>query len=135
MFLLAGHAWTSVAVPLALMIVAVEYPLALLAALEGQSLLTALHCPLRLAALTCHHSPLEIAGLALARMADALTGMRAVGTPLLAANFPAGMWLQIPIVLRIEMFPAVAVVFGNGLIVLVVALRAFPVEDDGGFLV
>lgn len=43
MFLLAGHALTSMAVPLAFMIVAVEYPLALLAALKGQSFLTALN--------------------------------------------------------------------------------------------
>lgn len=93
MFLLAGHALASVAVPLALMVVAVEDPLAFLAALEGQSFLTALHRPLRLAALARNYCSLKIAGLALARMADTLTGMWAIGSPLLAADFPAGMGL------------------------------------------
>ena len=134
-FFLAGHALAGVAVPLALMVVAVQYLLALLAALEGQPLLAALHCPLRLAALAGDDRTLEIAGLALARMADTLAGVRAVGPPLLSADFPAGVWLKIPIVLRVEVRSAVAVVLGERLIILVVALWAFPVEDDGGFLV
>lgn len=33
------------------------------------------------------------------------------------------------------MLPAVAIILGKWLIVLVIALWALPVEDDGGFLV
>ena len=42
---------------------------------------------------------------------------------------------QIPVVLRIEVFPAVAVVLGHRFVVLVVALRTLPVEDMDRLLV
>ena len=135
MFFLAGHAGPRVAITLAFVIVAVEDLFALLAALEGLSFLAALGHSLRFATLTGGEHALEVARPALSRVAHFGTRMRAVVSSFFVANLSAGVRLEVAIVLGVEVFAAVTVVLGNGLIVLIVALGTLPVVDESGLAV
>jgi hypothetical protein len=62
-------------------------------------------------------------------MAEIRAGMWAKRSPLLIASPSTGVGLQIPLILRVEMLPAEAVVLRHWLVVLELALRALPAED------
>ena len=91
LLLLAGLAASWVAVPFALMFLAVEASFALLAALEDQPFFTTLDHALALAALAAHHHALLLTGRTLALVAPLRTGMCTVGSSFATAYFPAGM--------------------------------------------
>jgi hypothetical protein len=131
-FLFARLAASWVAVAFAAVFPAVEELLALLAALEHQPFLAALGHAWTFTALAGHQGAFVLAGGTLALVADAGTGVAAVRSSFLVADFSAGVGGEIAVVLGVEMLSAEAVVFWHGFVVLEVALGTFPVEDVQG---
>lgn len=117
------------------MIMAVQYLLAFLTTLKYLPLFTTFYRSLRLATLASYDGSFIITRLALSRVANISAIMRAVSSSFLSTDFSARMCFEVTILFRIKVFSTIAVVFGHGLVILKVALWAFPIEDDMRLLV
>ena len=62
-------------------------------------------------------------------MASQGTRMGTVGPPFSVTDFSTRMRSEVSIIFRVEVLSTIAVVFGHRLVVLIVALRTFPVEN------
>lgn len=135
MFFLARHAFSWMTITLAFMIVAIQYLLTFFTALERLTLLAASHCSLWFSTLTGNNRSLEVTRFALAWVTEIRTRMRTKGSSFLITPFSTRMRLQIPLIFRIQMLPAEAIIFRHRLIVLELALRALPAINKMRFLI
>jgi hypothetical protein len=123
------------AVSFAFMIMTVQYLLAFLSTLKHLSLFAAFYRSLRFTALAGYDSSFIIARFALSRVANIRTIMRAISSSFLPTNFSTRMWFKVAVLFRIEMLSTITVIFWHWFVVLKVALRTFPIEDDMRFLI
>jgi len=128
MFFLAWKTCSRVAVPFTFMTMAIQYFLTFLTALKSLSFFAAFDSSLWFSTLTSNDSSFKVTGFAFTLMTSFRTSMRTIGSSFFITNGSTTMWWQIPVLLRIKMFSAIAIIPRHWLIIFKIALWAFPIE-------